>query len=111
MVADPRAALRVDRLRALNLPRPVLVEVDAQGRPASFRLRAPRHDLAAAGAALFPGDAERRVVSDVRETWRIDDEWWRVPIARQCYDVVLEGGGHTVLFQNLLTGEWFVQQP
>lgn len=52
-----------------------------------------------------------RRIESVVETWRIDDEWWRVPIARQCYDVVLEGGGHMVLFQNLLTGEWFAQRP
>lgn len=54
---------------------------------------------------------ERRPINEVLESWRIDDEWWREPISRRYYDVVLEGGGHVVLFEDLTTGNWFVQQP
>jgi hypothetical protein len=52
-----------------------------------------------------------RAVNDVLEIWRIDDEWWRIPICRRYIEVILEGGRHVVLFEDLNTGEWFEQKP
>jgi hypothetical protein len=97
MVAHSRTALRADRLRALNAPEAASVELDANGQPAAVR----RSKNKGGGQA----------VEDVLDTWRIDDEWWRRPIARLYHDVMLEGGGHVVLFKDLLTGDWFAQQP
>jgi hypothetical protein len=34
-----------------------------------------------------------------------------MPIHRRYFDVVLEGGGHTVLFEDLTTHQWFMQKP
>ena len=79
-----------DRLRALNVPRRVEVELDAVGSPVTV-------DLA--------------TVETVQETWRIDDEWWREPITRTYYEVLLHGGARLVLFMDLVTREWFVQKP
>jgi hypothetical protein len=53
----------------------------------------------------------RRVVEASGETWRVDDEWWRAPLRRRYIEVVLEGGRHTVLYQDELTLEWFEQTP
>jgi len=50
-------------------------------------------------------------VETIRETWRVDDEWWRAPIVRRYYEVVVEGGGRMILFEDLVTREWFVQRP
>jgi len=50
-------------------------------------------------------------IEAILETWRIDDEWWRQPIARAYMEVMLEGGKRLVLFQDLITGEWFSQMP
>ena len=50
-------------------------------------------------------------IESVGETWRIDDEWWRMPIVRRYVEVILEGGGRLVLFEDLMTGEWFAQMP
>jgi hypothetical protein len=50
-------------------------------------------------------------IADILDVWRIDDEWWRTPITRRYVDVVLESGAHVVLFEDLHTGAWFVQQP
>jgi hypothetical protein len=50
-------------------------------------------------------------VEEILEIWRIDDEWWRRPISRRYVEVVLEGGGHVVLFEDLETGDWFCQMP
>lgn len=90
MVAHSRASLRTDRLRALNTPRAVGVAVDDRGLPTTV---------------------DGTAVEEVLETWRIDDEWWREPITRRYADVVLAGGRHVVLFEDLRTATWFAQLP
>jgi hypothetical protein len=57
--------------------------------------------------ALFP--IGRRDVETIGEIWRVDDEWWRQPISRRYIEVILSGGRHVVLYQDLNTGEWFEQ--
>ena len=95
MVAPARAPLRTDRLRAVNEPQPVTVEFDASG-------------------VMMVGRPDGRTVGKVDailESWRIDDEWWRHMIARAYLEVIMEGGKRLVLFQDLITGQWFVQMP
>ena len=94
MVPPARTPLRVDRLRALNLPSSVEVSLDEWGRP----------------TVVVESDDSTRVEAVVEE-WRIDDEWWRTPIHRRYFEVVLEGGAHVVLFEDLVSGEWFMQRP
>jgi hypothetical protein len=40
---------------------------------------------------------------------RIDDGWWRKLISRRYFAVILEGGARVVLFEDLVTHEWFIQ--
>jgi hypothetical protein len=84
-----------DRLRALNAPQRVHVELDEHRMPRVLKRETGN---------------EKRVES-VGENWRMEDEWWRQPIVRRYVEVVLEGGGRVVLFEDLLTGEWFAQLP
>lgn len=90
MVAPARAPLRTDRLRAVNEPQLTAVECDEQHRP-----------IAVGGIA----------VETILESWRIDDEWWRQPIARRYHAVLLDGGKRVVLFEDIVTGDWFAQMP
>ena len=90
MVAPARAPLRTDRLRAVNEPQPTIVECDDQHRPVGL-----------GGIAI----------ETIIESWRIDDEWWRQPIARGYHAVLLDGGKRVVLFEDIVTGEWFAQMP
>jgi hypothetical protein len=48
-------------------------------------------------------------VEEIGETWRIDDEWWRDQIARRYVEVMLVGGGHVVVYEDLISGGWFMQ--
>jgi hypothetical protein len=41
----------------------------------------------------------------------VDDEWWRAPIVRRYYEVLVAGGGRMILFEDLVTGEWYGQKP
>jgi len=84
-----------DRLRALNVPQRVQVEFNANGLPTVIREAADKV----------------RHIEGIVEIWHIDDEWWREPVARKCYEVVLKGGARVVLFVDLVTLEWFVQKP
>lgn len=138
MVPSSRTPLRPDRLRALNLPSAVEVGLDEWGRPMWMAERdvstGEREDVrtreaatshspvergGGGGGAPVGGGAERggdpvgdgRKVEEVVEEWVVQDEWWRAPIHRRYVEVVLEGGGHVVLFEDLTTGEWFMQQP
>jgi hypothetical protein len=80
------------KLRALNEPRPARVRVGDDGAP----------------LAVMEGQRTRRV-EIVRECWRIDDEWWRSPISRLYYSVVLENGKSLTLYQDLVQRGWYVQ--
>ena len=96
MFTHSRTALRVDRLRALNAPEAASVELDANGQPAAVR----RSKSGDGGQA----------VEDILDVWRIDDEWWRRPISRRYFELLLDGGKRVVLFEDLPTGEWFMQK-
>ncbi len=95
MVTSSRTPLRTDRLRAVNEPQHVAVELDESG-------------------LMTVGRPDGRTVGKVEailESWRIDDEWWRQTISRNYMEVLLEGGKRMVLFQDLITGQWFAQMP
>jgi hypothetical protein len=92
MLANSRAPLRANRLRPLNLPQAIETTL--------------KDDL----PVTITIDGKSKRVDVIRETWRIDDEWWRDQIARRYVEVILEGGGHFVLYEDLLAGEWFLQR-
>ncbi|MEX0856219.1 MAG: hypothetical protein WD056_01500 [Gemmatimonadota bacterium] len=99
MVAAPDA-----RLRPLDSPFPIRVRVDPEGRPVEL-LRAPERRT--------PEEKRRRGservgrVMAIRETWRIDDEWWRRPISRLYHEIILESGRILVIYRDLVEGGWW----
>jgi hypothetical protein len=48
-------------------------------------------------------------IAQIRESWRIDDEWWRRPVSREYHQVVLESGKVTTLYLDLAEGGWYLQ--
>src|SRR2546430_9000068 len=80
-----------DRLRALNVQQRVEVVLDERGVPTIVK--------------RTPGNEKR--IESIGEIWRIDDEWWRIPIVRRYVEEILEGGGRVGLFEGLMTGAWF----
>jgi hypothetical protein len=91
-------------MRPLNLPQPVAVTLDGRGHPQSVIVGEPCLDGGTSGR-------QTQSVDSIVEVWRVDDEWWREPIARLCYESVLQGGAHVVLYQDLVTGLWYMQRP
>lgn len=81
------------KLRALNQPRPITIETNEHGVPATIVI-----------------SKIRRAVESVLETWRIDDEWWRAhPISRTYYRLFLEDGRTVDVYRNLARNRWYRQ--
>lgn len=77
----------------MNEPKPVAVACDTQGVPIWVSRR----------------DKRLRVLG-VQNVWRIDDEWWRQPIARRYFVLHLAGGRLLSVFQDLTSGQWYEQR-
>jgi hypothetical protein len=50
-------------------------------------------------------------IASLLDQWQLDDEWWRQPISRRYVEVMLVGGKRVLIFEDLVTGEWFEQTP
>lgn len=100
MVADTGTAPHPGGIRPLDAPQPVQVEVDGNGMPAAVAAVKSRN-------AKASRSYKRRLVAEILDAWRIDDEWWRKqPVSRIYYRVALEDGTITSLFKDLTSGQW-----
>ncbi len=70
---------------------PITVEVDPDGRPAAVTWQ------------------RRQPVREVVNRWRVDDDWWRVPISRM-YWVVTTPTMLLEIYEDLRTGNWYLQR-
>ena len=96
MVPHPRAPLGARSLRPLNVPAPLQVQVDSQGRPRTVHRR---------------GWPAPRAVAAIQDRWRIDDEWWRErQISRLYYELLLDEGMLLTVYHDLHRDEWYEQR-
>lgn len=82
------------RLHPISVPLAVAVKTNREGDP--IRIRDPR-----------TGKFQR--VETIQEVWQVDDEWWRKPLSRLYYRVILENGRLMVLFRDLIEDRWHSQ--
>ncbi|HEV2109209.1 MAG TPA: hypothetical protein VGR16_13170 [Thermomicrobiales bacterium] len=94
MVTNPRAPARAGELRALNQP----VPVQAFGQ---------RPD----GAPRVVVERGRQVqVEEVCDTWLVEDEWWRKPICRLYFRLLLTNGVIRTVYHDLVEDQWYAQE-
>lgn len=91
MVTDSGTPSRADQLRPLNEPRPVEVTI-RDGLPVSLTI------------GRLHG-----TITEVQDSWIIEDEWWRQLIDRQYYVVLLEGGPARTIFHDRAADTWYAQ--
>ncbi len=91
MVAHSRTTSRPDQLRSLNQPVPVSV-VASNNTPATVVINRQTHR-----------------VERVQDTWIIEDEWWRQPIARQYFALLLDDGTRRTVFHDRIANTWCLQ--
>ena len=76
--------------RAVNQPRPAVVEARVDGTPVQVN---------------------RQPVALLREEWRVVDRWWtEEPVARRYFEVVLQSGENAVVFRDETCRCWFTQR-
>jgi hypothetical protein len=92
MVAHSRTTSRPDQLRPLNQPVPVIV-VASNNTPATVIVNRQTHQ-----------------VQRVQDTWIIEDEWWRQPIARQYFALLLDVGTRRTVFHDRIANTWCLQE-
>ncbi len=92
MVSHSGTAARPHRVRALNAPRPIRVTI-ANGLPARVTI-----------------ERSMRTVERVQDTWIIEDEWWRQPISRQYYALILDSGAFLTVFHDRVEDSWHAQE-
>ena len=92
MVADSRTAAGADRLRPLNEPRPIAVDLGRDGLP----VRIVEH-------------GRRQQIAAIQERWVIEDEWWREPLRREYLTVLTASGSVRTIYTDSIAGAWFAQ--
>lgn len=92
MVPDSRTPACPDQLRPLNAPLAVTVIVD-EIRPRSIFI-----------------DRQAHQVERIQDTWIIEDEWWRQPIVRQYFALLLDDGTRRTVYHDRVTDAWFLQE-
>ena len=93
MVPDSGTESSNHRLRPLNVPQAVHVEVGSDGKPVTVTFY----------NRCF-------TVARVLDVWRIDDEWWREdPVSRFYWLLALEDGRPMTVFHDLIARQWWRQ--
>ena len=77
----------------INPPQEAEVTADDLGKPIAVRL----------------GQAWKKITL-IRNTWRLDDEWWGEEISRLYFKVELDGGMLITLFRDIAQGKWYRQR-
>lgn len=93
MVTHSGTTSRPDQLRPLNRPVPVTVTTNAAGnQPIALVINRSTHQ-----------------VQRIQDTWIIEDEWWRQPIARQYFALLLDDGTRRTVYHDRVDNTWHLQ--
>jgi hypothetical protein len=92
MVSHSGTSIRADQLRPLNRPRRCRVTTE-RGVPTEI-IEGKRH---------YP-------VERVQDRWQLSDEWWRTPIERHYFELVMTDGRIRTVYHDRQQGAWFEQR-
>ena len=57
--------------------------------------------------AHFSWQGQTHAVAHITKVWRVDIDWWRERIWRAFYKLATDTGLLVVIFQDLLTNQWY----
>jgi hypothetical protein len=49
------------------------------------------------------------LVERIQDTWIIEDEWWRQPIRRQYFALLLDDGTRRTIYHDRVIDAWYLQ--
>ncbi len=59
---------------------------------------------------LFTWQNQKHPVVEITKTWRVDIDWWRERVWRAYFKVRTKTGILVIIYQDLLSGEWYLQR-
>ena len=60
--------------------------------------------------ASFTWQGQIHRVDEITRAWRVDIDWWRGRVWRAYFKLNTDTGLLVVIFQDLLSGEWYLQR-
>jgi hypothetical protein len=60
--------------------------------------------------AGFRWQGQRHTIEVVVNRWRVDTDWWAVPIWREYFQVTTDSGLLVTLYHDLLADDWKLQR-
>jgi hypothetical protein len=79
--------------RLFPLLHPILVATDGDNVPVSFEWQDKRH-----------------IIHSIANVWRVEKEWWHIPIARDYFLVATHTGLLVEIFRDRINHEWYMQR-
>lgn len=58
----------------------------------------------------FEWQGQRYQVQAIAKRWRVDQAWWQERIWREYFKLTTRDGLLVILYQDLLTGQWYLQR-
>jgi hypothetical protein len=71
----------------------VQVRLDRRGNPVSVLLGRRTHPI-----------------RQIRDRWRVDDDWWREPLSRMYFELELTDGRIMTLYHDRIQNQWYQQR-
>lgn len=66
--------------------------------------------LSGSSPKAFVWQGRRHEVRWIANEWQVDFGWWRLRLWRDYYKILTRTGLLVLLYQDLQTGDWFLQQ-
>ena len=112
----PGAVSRDMQFRSLNMPVPIEVVEDSEGRPMAVAVALTINNRTAHSRRLVQqqpttSKLAAQKITAINDLWQVNDEWWREhPISRRYYQITTQSDSRLTVFQDDLNGHWYWQK-
>ena len=112
----PGAVSRDMQFRSLNMPVPIEVVEDSEGRPMAVAValtinNRPAHSRRLLQQPPTTSKLAAQKITAINDLWQVNDEWWREhPISRRYYQITTQSDSRLIVFQDDLNGHWYWQK-
>ena len=112
----PGAVSQDMQFRSLNMPVPIEVVEDSEGRPVAVAVpltinNRPAHSRRLVQQQPTTSKLAAQKITAINDLWQVNDEWWREhPISRRYYQITTQSDSRLTVFQDDLNGNWYWQK-
>ena len=112
----PGAVSQDMQFRSLNMPVPIEVIEDSEGRPVAVVVpptinNRPAHSRRLVQQQPTTSKLAAQKITAINDLWQVNDEWWREhPISRRYYQITTQSDSRLTVFQDDQNGNWYWQK-